>query len=178
MNIFLAGIHGVGKTYLAERLPTGGGLLHTSASRLIKEERSLPGWGADKHVSDVDENQIALAKAVRRHNVSGTALLLDGHFVLLDKEGLFVLLGVEVFETLNLSAVVLVEAQTEVVASRVRQRDGLDRSPEWLAEFMAKERTQAELICGRLHLPLRILTSPSEGDFAAAIADSTRDHGA
>lgn len=178
MNIFLAGIHGVGKTYLAERLPTRSGLLHTSASRLIKEERALPGWDADKHVSDVDENQIALAKAVRRYNESGKALLLDGHFVLLDKEGLFVLLGVEVFETLNLSAVVLVETPTEVAASRVRHRDGLDRSPEWLAEFTAKERAQAELVCGRLHLPLRILSSPSEGDFAAAVAASTRDRGA
>lgn len=178
MNIFLAGVHGVGKTYLAERLPTGGGLLHTSASRLIKEERALPGWSIDKLVSDVDENQIALANSVRRHNASGTALLLDGHFVLLDKEGLFVLLGVEVFETLNLSAVVLVEAQTEVVASRVRHRDDLDWSPEWLAEFAAKERAQAELVCDRLHLPLRILASPSEGDFAAAVAASTRDRSA
>ena len=178
MNIFLAGIHGVGKTYLAERLPTGSGLLHTSASGLIKEERALPGWGADKHVSDVDENQIALAKAVRRYNASGTALLLDGHFVLLDKEGLFVLLGVEVFETLNLSAVVLIEAQPEVVASRVCQRDGLDRSPKWLAEFAAKERAQAEFVCGRLLLPMRILTSPKEGDFAAAVSASMPNRGA
>ncbi|MEP7297604.1 MAG: ATP-binding protein [Burkholderiales bacterium] len=178
MNIFLAGIHGVGKTYLAERLPTGGGLLHTSASKLIKEERALPGWSADKHVSDVDENQVALAKAVRRNNASGAALLLDGHFVLLDKEGLFVLLGVEVFETLNLRAVVLVEAQPEVVASRVRHRDGLDRLPEWLAEFTAKERAQAELVCGQLQLPLRVLASPSESDFAAAVAASMRDRSA
>ena len=66
-------------------------------------------------------------------------MLLDGHFVLLDKEGLFVLLDVEVFETLNLSAVVLIEAQPELVASRVRHRDGLDRSPEWLAEFNVGE---------------------------------------
>lgn len=176
MNIFLAGIHGVGKTYLAERLPTASGLLHASASKLIKEERLLPGWGVDKHVSDVDENQITLAKAVRRYNASGTALLLDGHFVLLDKEGLFVPLGVDVFETLNLSAVVLVEDQPEVVANRVRHRDGLDRSPEWLGKFTAEERAQAELVCDRLGLPLRILTSPSEDDFAAAVAVSVRGH--
>jgi adenylate kinase len=169
VNILLAGIHGVGKTYLAERLPTGGSLLHTSASRLIKDERALPGWGGDKLVAEVDENQVALAKAVRRYNAAGIALLLDGHFVLLDKDGHFVLLGVEVFETLNLSAVVLVEAQPEVVASRIRHRDGLDRSSEWLAEFAAKERAQAELVSDRLHLPLRILASPNEVDFSAAL---------
>ena len=91
------------------------------------------------------------------------------------RRGTSSLLGVEVFETLNLSAVVLVEAQPAVVASRVRHRDGLDRSPEWLAEFTAKERAQAELVCGRLHLSLRILASPSEGDFAAAVAASMRN---
>jgi hypothetical protein len=33
MNIFVAGIHGVGKTYLAKRLPAQDGLMHTSLPR-------------------------------------------------------------------------------------------------------------------------------------------------
>ncbi len=176
MNVFLAGIHGVGKTYLAERLPTSFGLLHTSASRLIREERALPGWGADKRVSDVGENQIALSKAVLRHNESGTPLLLDGHFVLLDKAGHFAPLGAEVFQTLNLRAVVLVEAPTEVVAGRVALRDAIAQQHEWLAEFMSKERVQAELVCMQLGLPLKIIASPSESDFAAAVAELVRGH--
>lgn len=87
MNIFVAGVHGVGKTYLASRLPSTLGLIHTSASKLIKEERAMPSWGVDKRVSDVDANQIALAAAVKRHNDAGVQLLLDGHFVLLNNNG-------------------------------------------------------------------------------------------
>lgn len=173
MNIFVAGIHGVGKTYLSERLPPAMGLVHTSASKLIQEERALPDWCADKRVSDVDENQVALAKAVARHNAAETALLLDGHFVLLGKNGEFIKLEAGVFKALNLSAVVLIEVQPNVVADRVANRDGFRRDPAWLSEFMAKERAQAGVVCGELSIPLTVLCSPSDEDFATAVAASS-----
>lgn len=170
MNIFVAGIHGVGKTYLAKRLPAGSGLMHTSASTLIKEERALPDWNADKRVADVDANQVALAQAVARHNAGGTALLLDGHFVLLGQEGQFIPLGVEVFRALNLRAVVLIETPPDVVAARrVTQRDELYRDSTWLTDFMNRERAQAELVCTELNLPLTVLSSPSDVEFASAV---------
>jgi len=169
MNIFVAGIHGVGKTYLAQRLPAQSGLLHTSASALIKDERALPDWNADKRVADVNANQVALAQAVTRHNAAGTALLLDGHFVLLGQDGQFILLGADVFKALNLSAVVQIEVPPDVVAGRVAQRDELYRDPAWLADFLARERAQAELVCAELNLPLTVLHSPSDTEFANAV---------
>lgn len=169
MNIFVAGVHGVGKTYLASRLPADSGFFHTSASKLIKEELALPDWSADKRVTDVDRNQVALARAVARHNAAGTALLLDGHFVLLGASGEFLPLGAEVFRALNLSAVLLIEAKPEVVETRVRDRDNLRRDSEWLALFMHKERAQAEAVCRELGVPLRILASPSISEFSVAV---------
>lgn len=170
MNIFVGGIHGVGKTYLASRLPVGSGLLHTSASKLIREECALPDWNADKRVANADENQVALARAVARHNASGTALLLDGHFVLLNTDGEFVSLGPEVFRTLSLNAVLLIESDPKVIESRVHKRDDVWRDPQWLEAFITKERAQCEFVCRELDLPLRILVSPSDTDFADAIA--------
>ncbi|EWS53696.1 MULTISPECIES: ATP-binding protein [unclassified Methylibium] len=169
MNIFVAGIHGVGKTYLAKRLPAHSGLMHTSASTLIKKERALPDWNVDKRVAEVDANQLALAQAVARHNEAGMALLLDGHFVLLGQEGEFKPLDTKVFEALNLKSVVLIEAAPEVVAGRVSGRDALHRGPAWLAEFMTKERSQAELVCAELKLPLSVLESPDDAEFSRAV---------
>ncbi|KRB95791.1 hypothetical protein ASE11_18515 [Hydrogenophaga sp. Root209] len=169
MNIFVAGIHGVGKTYLANRLPAGIGLIHTSASKLIREERALHDWNIDKRVSDVDENQVALAAAVARHNANKTALLLDGHFVLLSQSDEFLPLGLNVFKSLNLSAVVLLEADPQEIANRVSSRDSLQREGGWLETFLAKERTHAELVCRELHLPLRILVSPNDEEFSSAV---------
>jgi adenylate kinase len=169
LNIFVAGIHGVGKSYLAGRLPASLGLLHTSASKLIREECALPTWGQDKRVANIDDNQIALAAAVARHNAQGSRLLLDGHFVLLDQSSQYVRLAPEIFRSLNLNAVILVEAPIEVVARRVLDRDGVSRSPAFLDEFAACERAQACAICAELSLPLQILVSPSDEEFASAI---------
>lgn len=169
MNVFVAGIHGVGKTYLAAQLPTHVGLVHTSASKLIREERAMPNWGTDKRVSDIDANQIALAAAVKRYNDAGTRLLLDGHFVLLNAQGNFSRLGTDVFRPLNLDGVVLIEADPQIVAARIRERDGREPDIERIREFIATERTQAQLVCGELGIPLRILDAPSLEMFVEAV---------
>lgn len=170
MNIFIAGIHGVGKTFLASRLPASYGLTHTSASKLIREEKMLPNWGNDKLVADIDSNQIALAKAVQRHNDSGTKLLLDGHFVLLDVGGNFTCIEMEVFRSLHLDAVILIEEMPSTVAERIRQRDERVTDPEFLVDFMTAERTHAQSVCNEIGIPLDILMSPSPEVFAQTIS--------
>lgn len=169
MNIFVAGVHGVGKTFLASRLPANLGLMHTSASKLIKEERATPNWSMDKRVSDVDGNQIALAAAVKRHNAAGMRLLLDGHFVLLNSKGEFSRLGTEVFKALNLDGVVLLEADLDTIAMRIRERDGHELDVGHTAEFVAAERAQAQMVCAELGITLRILNAPSPSIFAETV---------
>lgn len=169
MNIFLAGIHGVGKTYLAAQLPNTFGLMHTSASKLIREEVSQPNWNADKRVSDVTVNQIALAQAVRRRNDNGERLLLDGHFVLLDSVGSFVLLNVDVFESLNLQAALLLEAPAHIVAERIRTRDGREIAIAEIENFAEAERCHARAVCDSLGIALVELDASSPGALLEAI---------
>ncbi|UCV28151.1 ATP-binding protein [Ferribacterium limneticum] len=170
MNIFVAGVHGVGKTYLASKLPPDFGLLHTSASKLIKEEREMPEWGSDKRVGDVDANQIALATAVKRYNDAGTRLLLDGHFVLLNKEGEFTPLSPDVFRSLNLNAAVLIEADPHTIAMRIRKRDEREIDIGETGKFIEAERTQAQAVCHALGIPLHTLNTPSADIFAETIS--------
>ncbi|WP_457280912.1 ATP-binding protein [Polaromonas sp. P5_D5] len=170
MNIFIAGIHGVGKTYLASLFAPGSALLHTSASKLIKEERTMANWGVDKLVSDVEGNQLALISAVRRHNADGQKLLLDGHFVLLDGAGQMVPLEIPVFEALNLSGVVLIEADAQVVVDRVKARDTKVQSLDHVMKFMALEKAQAGKICASLQIPLSVLVAPSIDEFSTVVS--------
>jgi adenylate kinase len=170
MNIFLAGIHGVGKTFLASQLPPTLNLVHTSASKLIKEERQLPNWGVDKRVSNIDTNQIALASAVRRHNNENTGLLLDGHFVLINEHGDFSPLAAEVFKSLNLQSVILLEADAHIVADRIYERDGRKVDIHHLLEFINVERSQAQLVCDELGIPLTLLNSPNIQTFSDAVS--------
>lgn len=170
MNIFIAGIHGVGKTFLASRAAHDAGMTHTSASKLIKEERALPSWSNDKRVVDVDENQIALAAAVRRHNVLGTRLLLDGHFVLLNSNNEMIRLEGEVFASLSLNGVILIEAEPLTIARRIEERDQRRAPIDHLQAFMKAERDHAQMVCAALHIPFALLDSPSSEEFAASIA--------
>lgn len=169
MNIFVAGVHGVGKTYVASQLPATVGLMHASASKLIAEERARPNWDADKRVIDVNANQIALAAAVKRHNDAGTRLLLDGHFVLLNARGEFSRLDAGVFRSLNLNGVVLLEADPNIIAIRIRTRDGRETNIDSIVEFITAERAQAQKVCCELGIPLRILGAPNPDTFAEAI---------
>jgi len=169
MNIFVAGIHGVGKTYLASRLPTTLGLVHTSASKLIKEECAMPNWGTDKRVLNADTNQLVLAAAVKRYNTAGTRLLLDGHFVLLNDQAEFLLLGTEVFKSLNLDGVILLETDPHTIASRIYERDSREVDIDHLVEFMKTERSQAQMVCDELQIPLIILQSSTPGTFVEAV---------
>ena len=82
MTLFIAGIHGVGKTYLAQPAAMRLGMHYATASQLIREERGLSSWNANKLVDSVAENQAALISAVRRIKNEDRSLLLDGHFVL------------------------------------------------------------------------------------------------
>lgn len=170
MNIFTAGVHGVGKTFLATRLPPSYGLTHTSASKLIKDEKMLPNWGNDKLVADIDSNQIALTTAVKRHNDARIRLLLDGHFVLLDANGNFTRIETEVFRSLNLDAVILIEEMPNIVVERIRQRDDRVMDLKLLVDFITAERTHAQFVCNEIGLPLNILMSPSPEVFAQAIS--------
>lgn len=177
MNILVAGVHGVGKTHLASQLPAILGLVHTSASKLIKEERAMSSWGVDKRVSDVDANQLALAAAVKRHNAAGTRLLLDGHFVLLNAEGEFLHLDTEVFKPLNLDGVILLETDPHTIANRISERDNREVRIDHLVEFIKAERSQAQKVCDELGISLSILQSTSPDTFAKAVTTTAKKTG-
>lgn len=48
MTVFVAGVHGVGKSYLCQNYALKYGVVHESASALIRRERSLAEWGLIK----------------------------------------------------------------------------------------------------------------------------------
>lgn len=169
MNIFVAGIHGVGKTYLSARLPADLGLIYASASTLIREERALTNWGTDKLVTDVDENQVALIQAVKRRNDTGSRLILDGHFVLLNTQGNFSTLDVKIFDSLDLDGVVLLEAEPSLIVAHIYERDRVLRDEGEIVAFMAEERRQARAVCDALNIPMVILMSPGPNRFADVV---------
>lgn len=161
MLIFLAGAHGVGKTFLGKPTAERLGIRYATASALIRDEMGSSNWDAAKRVKDIAANQEALISAVTRISAGGAHLILDGHFVLRDTDGNLDPLPVTIFSRLGVGAALLLEAPTEVVAKRLATR-GPSQPLHLIEELAIAERQHGELVCRELSVPLWKMTSPSE----------------
>lgn len=168
MVIFVAGVHGVGKTYLCQAFASTTGLRHASASQLIKEERQLESWGGDKVVSEILDNQDALDIAVNRILKEHPSLILDGHFVLKKVGGVLEEVPLVTFDRLTLSAIILVENDSKLIAERLLQRDSNNAAGD-LEQFIQSERRAAMNTSLSLNIPFFLLHNPSTESFADCI---------
>jgi adenylate kinase len=170
MNVFVAGIHGVGKTYLCERVSLGQAFKHASASKLIREQLAIPEWNSDKKVADIEGNQRALIAAIKRHSEAGTQLLLDGHFLLRDSQGELTKIPEDVFAALAFGGVILLERHPDVIRRQIERRDGRFVDVESLGAELLAEREQAVTVCRSLGIRLEIMVGPTVEEFSATVA--------
>jgi adenylate kinase len=161
MIIFVAGVHGAGKTFATKPACAKLGLVHTTASQLIKEERGHATWNLSKMVSDVDQNQVALISAARRIRESGASLVIDGHFVLRRAPNIHERLPVNVFRALECSSVLLIRSPVPVLLERLLARQDVSWTEEELSEFSMAEDAHSAEVAYVLDIPLKILDSPS-----------------
>jgi adenylate kinase len=164
--IFLAGIHGVGKSYLGTPVAKNLGMDYFTASQLIREEKGRATWGVDKHVAEIDDNQLALIRAVARKRSEAQSILLDGHFVLRGQLGELIRLEKNVFAELKFSAVILLTENPQTVARRIEERDGVTTDHASITNLANEEYSHAHDVCGTLGVPLKILFAPTEQIFA------------
>lgn len=162
MVIFLAGVHGVGKTFLGRPAAEIAGLAYASASSLIREEIRAQNWDASKRVRDAPANQEALIRAIDKLNRENEAMIvLDGHFVLRGEHGVYVRLPIDVFQRLNLCGVILLDASVETILSRLKTRGGFNPSREEVLSLQREERDHVERICSALKIPVEHLLDPN-----------------
>lgn len=169
MTVLVAGVHGVGKSYLCQQYEAEFSAIHESASELIRKERALDHWSIDKKTSDIDVNQIALTYAVKRICSTGQSLLLDGHFVLIGEFADLIPISISTFENLSISGVVLIEAAPSAISSRLSAR-GLFESVVDIDHFAQAERAHARAVCDQLDISLHILYEPSFDEFSRVVS--------
>lgn len=164
MTIFVAGVHGAGKTFATKPACQKLGLVHATASELIKEERGQATWNAAKLVSDVDQNQAALVSAARRIRETGATLVIDGHFVLRRAPGTHERLPVDVFRALDCSSFLLIRSPVPVLLERLCSRQDTSWTEDELAEFSTAEGAHGAEVAMALGISLHTLYSPSAQD--------------
>lgn len=169
MTVFVGGVHGVGKTFLAKPAAAKLGMTYATASQLIRDERGRATWDSSKAVGEIRENQAALVAAVNRLRLTGHALLLDGHFVLRRMPGEHERLPMSVFRDLACTSVLLLVCPTEVVLARMADRNNSSWDRDELIEFAKAEASHAAQVCAALAIPLVTLHAPTPDDFELAL---------
>ena len=116
-TIFVAGVYGTGKSTLCTELSKQIGFPFFSAGDLISKINSEQ-YGVNKAVKDKAHNQILLAKGVQELNKTHGTIILARHFCIFNNVNDVELLPESVFFELNLSQIILLEADVSIIANK------------------------------------------------------------
>ena len=154
-TVFIAGIYGTGKSTLCSALSEKLHIPGFSASDLISDINGEQ-FDANKAVTDKYINQIILARRVQELNRVNKCIILAGHFCIFNSHDCVDVLPESVYHKLNISCIVLLEAELQTVITNLRHRDGREYSEESLSVLAYKEREQGERVSRQLKCPLFI----------------------
>lgn len=153
LTIFVAGIHGSGKSSLCQELAPYLGAHHVAASALIVRAKRLQSC---KATSEIADNQRTLVAEFRKISNRHSLILLDGHFCLLSKSGEIESLPILVFEELSIGKILVVRSPPLLIYERLLSRDGSTHqlSISDIAAFQDSEIKHARAVANSLCLPL------------------------
>ncbi|PEV91657.1 hypothetical protein CN442_09785 [Bacillus thuringiensis] len=140
--IFLSGIHGVGKSTLVKKLQNDMDLEAFSVSDLIRKA------GNDIEISqkstgNISRNQEMWKSELNNLELTDSKLLLDGHFCLLNSKNEINPLDFSTFKGTNMSKIIFMKNNPQVIKERLFKRDRIKYSIELLVDFQEFEMCQA-----------------------------------
>lgn len=151
--IFLSGIHGVGKSTLANKINNEFQIFKISVSDLIRQTGKRI-EEKQKNTSDIDNNQLLWKKELNHLSIGNKLLILDGHFSLLDKKRKIVPLPFSTFEGTKMKKIILKKERPEIIQERLSNRDGILYSIEELTNFQQAEEERANLYSKISSIPI------------------------
>jgi len=163
--LFIAGVHAVGKSTLCSTYARTHGVLHKSASQLIREAKENAIAKNTKAVRDIPGNQQLLIQAVSEIRAAGKTLLLDGHFALLNSENKPQPLPMDVYIDLTIDGIVVLHDKPAAIAARMLERDGNSLQIDEITALQHMELKRAKQVAGVLNLPLERIRSFDQEKF-------------
>lgn len=154
--IFFAGIYGVGKSTLCQKISDKLKIPYYSAGDLISKVNGEI-YGRNKVVTDKDKNQMILIDSV--HNkLEQSSFILDGHFCILNAYQEIDILPNYVYQELHIKKIVLLEADVNQIVHNLKKRDNKFYSLVKIEQLLKSERAQATAIAKTLKVELIIHT--------------------
>jgi len=157
--IFIGGIHGSGKRVICENIVENSNLIHLTASEVLKWQELSP--QENKVVQDIQETQNRLITNLKAIIQSNHRYLLDGHYSLLNKEGIPEKVPISTFKEISPSKLILIIADPEIIIERLKNRDFKNYSKKQISEFQQLEIEYAKELECQLEIPLLTIDSLS-----------------
>jgi len=155
LSIFCGGVHGAGKSSLFSKLSQSLDLHHWTASGLIKSLRADAIQYNSKIVLNINDNQNLLVAAFHKAAADAEkAIVIDGHFTLINSLGQVESVPVKTFELMTLSGIVFVGNDAEIIRTRLATRDGNALNKGEIEDHQNQELDAARTISRTLNIPI------------------------
>ncbi|WP_412464771.1 ATP-binding protein [Flavobacterium mekongense] len=149
--IFLGGIHGVGKGTICKEIASKTKLIHITASQILKWEEISE--LDNKKVENISSTQERLIIGLKKLIQKNENYLLDGHFCLLNSEGIPSRVDEETFRQINPKLLTIVIDNPHEIAKRLSTRDGKIYDFETLNNFQNMEIEYAKYLSEKHSIP-------------------------
>jgi len=119
--IFIGGIHGVGKGTICKEIVSKTDIIHITASEIIKWNEISS--SDNKLVNNIASTQEKLINGLKSLIKNDKQYLLDGHFCLLNSNGIPCKIDEETFDNINPKIISIVIDDIERISDRLEKRD-------------------------------------------------------
>jgi adenylate kinase len=168
---FIGGIHGVGKSTICKEICSSLGLVHLSASEVLKW-KDINTDVKNKKVDNIPFTQNLLITNLASLVSKDERYLLDGHYCLLNKDNQITDVPISTFKEIKPVSLNLIVGFANEIKNRLEQRDGKSYSLELVEEMQERELTHARIIATSLNVDLNIGTQEDFSKILAAIQNS------
>ncbi|TGE36681.1 AAA family ATPase [Desulfosporosinus fructosivorans] len=158
--LFVGGVHGVGKSYFCGQVEIETGLKVYSASKLISELRNEE-FTVNKKVNEINDNQGYLLEAMRRLSTLEGEFLLDGHFCLLNGNGVVQRIPIATFKQLSPKAIIVLYDTVETIISRLNKRDNVNYEFPTIEALQKEELNYSQEVSIALGVPYLAINNAS-----------------
>lgn len=161
--IFVAGMYGVGKSTLCEKLSQRMNIPFYSAGDLISRVNGEQ-YGANKVVADKNRNQNILVEAVDKLLIHQPQIILAGHFCIFSAKNAIEHLPESVFHNLHIEKILLLQADVTTVQANLQHRDKKEYATSNLTALQETEQEIAHSIASQIPCSL-VIHSMTFSDF-------------
>ena len=153
--IFVAGMYGVGKSTLCDKLSQRMNIPFYSAGDLISRVNGER-YGANKAVADKNKNQNILVEEVDALLIHQPQIILAGHFCIFNAQNAIERLPEDVFHNLHIEKILLLQADIATVQANLHRRENKEYAPSDLIVLQETEREIAHSIAAQISCKLAV----------------------